>query len=186
MEKRVLLHICCGVCTLYCIERLKREGFSVTGFFFNPNIHPYDEYERRRDVTYEVGRITAIEIIEGAYDDAQWMETCGAYGGEREGGRRCYLCYEMRLRRALQLLKERNFDYFSTTLTISPHKDSKAVITIGQNLDRERFLAIDFKKKDGFKRTLELARQYNLNRQNYCGCVFSYTCKNGFTHSIGT
>jgi predicted adenine nucleotide alpha hydrolase (AANH) superfamily ATPase len=171
--RKVLLHICCGICSFSSIERLKEEGFYVEGFFYNPNIAPYEEYLKRRDVTFSVGEITGVKIIEGAYDMEKWKEVSQKYEAEGEGGKRCQLCYELRLAKTLKVYNENNFDYFTTTLTISPHKPSPLILSIGERLGGDKFLQIDFKKREGFKNTIDLAKKYNLYRQNYCGCIAS-------------
>ena len=171
--KKVLLHICCGVCAFASIERLKNEGYEVTGFFYNPNIHPLGEYKRRREVLSVVRESSGIEIIEGEYIPKEWFALCRHLKDEPEGGARCSICYGMRLKKTFSLSRELGFDYFTTTLTISPHKKSKVIFDIGKNIGGDKFLAIDFKKKDGFKRTNEIAKKYNVYRQNYCGCVYS-------------
>ncbi len=170
---KVLLHICCGVCAFGSIERLKNEGFYVTGFFYNPNIHPLREYERRRKVLDTVREKMEIEIIEGVYNPKEWFRLCKDYACEPEGGARCLVCYKMRLEETLFLSKKLFFDYFTTTLTISPYKKTGVIFEIGRRLEKEKFLDIDFKKKEGFKRAKELASKYNVYRQNYCGCVYS-------------
>jgi predicted adenine nucleotide alpha hydrolase (AANH) superfamily ATPase len=172
--KKILLHICCGICSLYSIKKLKELGFYVEGFFFNPNINPYKEYLRRKRVLEEVKKLVKIEIIEGEYDPFLWLDVCKDYKEEKEGGKRCSLCYELRLRRTFEVLKEKKFDCFTTTLTISPHKKSKVIISLGKSISSSHFFPIDFKKEEGFKKTIHLAKEFNLYRQNYCGCVYSY------------
>jgi len=171
--KKVLLHICCGVCAFASIERLKSEGYGVAGFFYNPNIHPLGEFEKRKDVLDIVRNATGVEIIEGDYIPKEWFVLCKHLKDEPEGGARCSICYRMRLKETFLLSKKLEFDYFTTTLTISPHKKSRVIFDIGKQVGADSFLAIDFKKKDGFKRTNELAREYNVYHQNYCGCVYS-------------
>ena len=172
-ENRVLLHICCGICALASIQQLKNKGYEVGGFFYNPNIYPKEEYQKRKQVAKEIGRITQIEIIEGDYKPDLWMDVCGDLSNEPEGKKRCELCYRLRLKETSRACQENNFDYFTTTLTISPHKQSNIISEIGVEVGKERYLICDFKKKDGFKKTIELANEYNLYRQNYCGCIYS-------------
>ncbi len=172
-QLKVLLHICCGVCGLYSIRRLKAEGFSVAGFFYNPNIHPEDEYRRRRQAAVILARQEKIELFKGPYRPRDWEDRCASYDSDREGGRRCRLCFKLRLEETYREASRRGCEYFCTTLTMSPHKVSAHVFEIGREIGRERFLAIDFKKQDGFKKTMALAKQYNLYRQTYCGCVYS-------------
>lgn len=171
--KTVLLHICCGVCALGAIERLKEQEDEVYGLFFNPNISPDEEYEKRKIAVKAAGEIAAVKIIEGRRDSEAWSAVCQKYRHEKEGQARCILCYELRLKETFRICVENNFDWFTTTLTISPHKNSKTIISLGRELGGDKFLAVDFKKKDGFKRTIELAKKHNLYRQNYCGCLFS-------------
>ncbi|HIE36458.1 MAG TPA: epoxyqueuosine reductase QueH [Candidatus Omnitrophica bacterium] len=172
--KKILLHICCGVCTLYPIEKLRGLGFYVEGFFFNPNIYPYKEYLKRKKVIEKVKDLIKIKIIEGEYNPFLWLDVCKDYKEEKEGGKRCFLCYELRLKRTFKVLKEKKFDYFTTTLTVSPYKKSKAIISLGREMTSSHFFPIDFKKEDGFKKTIQLAKEFGLYRQNYCGCIYSY------------
>jgi len=171
--KSVLLHICCGVCAFACIESLQSQGFTVRGLFFNPNIHPQEEYLKRSAAAARIADVTGIKTEEGPYVPKFWQDACAAYKDEREGGRRCRRCYELRLARTLSVCRKQNFDYFTSTLTVSPHKDSRVIFEIGERLDKDKFLACDFKKKDGFKKTIQAARKFNLYRQKYCGCVYS-------------
>lgn len=171
--KKVLLHICCGVCAFGAIDRLKEEGFKVTGFFFNPNVFPESEYVRRKEAVSKVSEITGVKMLDSQYDKEKWTIICQEYKDEPEGGERCLLCYDLRLRETLKICKENTFDYFTTTLTISPHKNSKIILEKGKELGGESFLTIDFKKKDGFKKTIDSAKKYNLYRQDYCGCEYS-------------
>jgi predicted adenine nucleotide alpha hydrolase (AANH) superfamily ATPase len=175
--KKVLLHVCCGVCALYAIEKLKEEGYLVEGLFFNPNIYPADEYERRKDTARQAAKIQGINMTEVDYEPLLWLEVCGGYKNEKEGGARCLLCYQLRIGKTFEIAREKGFDLFTTTLTISPHKDSTVISEIGKSIGSDLFLVIDFKKKEGFKRTMELAKQYNLYRQKYCGCIYSYENK---------
>ncbi len=171
--KKVLLHTCCGVCAYACIERLKEEGFSSTAFFFNPNVQPQTEYLKRKDSAYLVAQTLGIEIIEGEYNPGDWLKQMKPYSQEKEGGQRCLLCYRMRLEAAFNLSTQEGYDYFTTTLTISPYKKSSAIIDVGKSLGGDKFLPFDFKKKDGFKKSIAAAKEINLYRQNYCGCLFS-------------
>jgi predicted adenine nucleotide alpha hydrolase (AANH) superfamily ATPase len=171
--KKVLLHICCGVCALYCIEELQEEGFVVEGLFFNPNIHPYEEYQKRKDAAKIVAEHSGIPIFEDYYAVYDWCARCNAYDSDPEGGQRCLFCYELRLARTFAICREKEFDYFSTTLTVSPHKKSSDIIAIGQRIGREKFLCRDFKKNAGFEKTMRAASRLELYRQNYCGCIYS-------------
>ncbi|MCF7873721.1 MAG: epoxyqueuosine reductase QueH [Candidatus Omnitrophica bacterium] len=173
MQKKLLLHICCGVCACHAIKLLESERYSVTGFFYNPNIHPYKEYLRRKKETEKIAKLYNIKIIEGNYELNRWKDSCDQFRQEKEGGKRCNLCFKLRLEKTYQLTQENNFDYFTSTLTISPHKNSQKIFQIGENIGGNQFLNIDFKKKDGFKKTIEQAKKLNLYRQNYCGCIYS-------------
>lgn len=121
-SKKVLLHICCGVCAIASIKRLQEEGFQVTGFFFNPNIHPQEEYLKRLETAQKVSQITGIELITGPYEPDKWLSAMADYKEEPEGGARCLVCYWMRLGAAFQEAQKNGFDFFTSTLTISPHK----------------------------------------------------------------
>ncbi|MFA6282302.1 MAG: epoxyqueuosine reductase QueH [Candidatus Omnitrophota bacterium] len=171
--KKVLLHVCCGVCAFYCIQRLTKEGYYVESFFYNPNIYPEEEYLKRRFAAKEVATITKTKITEGPYVPQAWLKECQDYKDAKEGGERCLICYRTRLIATQKEARDKNFDFFTTTLTISPHKDNNIIAAIGQEVGGGAFLPVNFKKQDGFKKTLELAKKYNLYRQNYCGCIYS-------------
>ncbi len=172
-KKSVLLHICCGICALESINRLKQQEFKVIGFFYNPNIHPQKEYKIREDVVKEVSKFLEVEIIYGEYNPKEWFSICEKYSKEPEGSKRCSLCYELRLLKTFEILDKYKLDYFTTTLTISPYKNSTIIFSIGEQIGKEKFLKINFKKQDGFKKTIQLSKNLNLYRQNYCGCVYS-------------
>ncbi|MCM8787511.1 MAG: epoxyqueuosine reductase QueH [Candidatus Omnitrophica bacterium] len=171
--KKILLHICCGVCALHCIEYLKAQKFYVEGFFFNPNIQPQEEYQKRKEYVDRLTDLYQIKIITAPYEPKIWHDICDIYKDEKEGGNRCYLCYSLRLFKTYEVMLKNNFDYFTTTLTISPHKKSNTIFEIANKIDKDKFLAIDFKKQDGFKKTTYKASQFNFYRQNYCGCIYS-------------
>ncbi len=172
-KKKLLLHICCCGCASLAIERLQQAGYEVTGFFFNPNIHPRIEYEKRKADLKILREIFSLEIIEAAYLPREWFAVSKQYAREKEGGTRCRLCYAFRLAETARHCRERDYDLFTTTLSISPHKSSPLIFSVGQKIDAKRFLAEDFKKKDGFKKSVEFSRQHGLYRQNYCGCIYS-------------
>lgn len=175
----LLLHACCAPCSSYCLEYLA-EYFKITVFYYNPNIYPESEYAHR---VAEEKRLIAslpvknkIDFIEGRFDPSEFYDAVKGLETAKEGGERCFTCYELRLRETARLAKERGFDYFTTTLTISPLKNEAKLNEIGEALADEYgvlHLPSDFKKKEGYKRSIELSRQYSLYRQNYCGCVFS-------------
>lgn len=161
------------MCAIHSIRYLKEADFHVEGFFYNPNIHPEKEYLRRADVAKSVAEIENIPLSFGMYDVPLWMKECSKFADEPEGKSRCKACYRLRLEKTHEYMKERGFDCFITTLTISPHKDSSTVMQIAQDISKDSFLSIDFKKQNGFLKTMELAKKYNLYRQSYCGCIYS-------------
>lgn len=175
----LLLHSCCAPCSSYCLEYLS-QYFRVTVFYYNPNIYPEEEYYKRvaeqKHFIEQFPAKHAISFEEGVYDKERFYEMARGFEAEREGGERCFRCYEMRLREAAVLAKERKMDYFTTTLSISPLKNAMKLNEIGENLAREygvSYLYSDFKKKDGYKRSVQLSEEYGMYRQYYCGCVFS-------------
>ena len=174
--KRILLHICCGVCASSVVGKLREEDFEVIGFFYNPNIHPQEEYLKRQGVAREVARILGLELIRGAYDKDAWFSNTKGLENEPEGGRRCSVCFKMRLKETQKKARELNINKFTTTLTVSPHKSTKTINEIGRLISPSEFLASDFKKQDGFKLAMKFARRYNLYLQNYCGCIYNRKC----------
>jgi predicted adenine nucleotide alpha hydrolase (AANH) superfamily ATPase len=171
--KKTLLHICCGVCAFACIDYLKEKGFYVEGFFYNPNIAPEDEYTKRKNAARKACEINSIRLNEGIYDPTGWNAVCVVHAAEPEGGKRCNLCYELRLKETFRKTLELGFDFFTTTLSVSPHKKSEIINEIGILIAPKHFMPADFKKNDGFKKTMELAKTHNIYRQNYCGCIYS-------------
>lgn len=169
----MVLHVCCGVCAAGVVERLVSEGHQVLGFFHNPNIHPLDEYNRRLEVVRKVARELDFPLVEAPYTPEEWLRETEALAGEPEGGERCELCYRLRLKPTYLYMEENGWDAFTTTLTISPHKSAEVVNRVGWEIGDDRFLARDFKKKEGYRRTMKLAKKWGLYRQNYCGCKYS-------------
>jgi hypothetical protein len=176
----LLLHSCCAPCSSYVLEYLSRY-FRITVFYYNPNIYPDTEYAMRvREQQAFIRRFPAehpIDFIEGAYDTERFYEMARGLEGLPEGGERCFRCYELRLRETAKLAVQRGFDYFTTTLSISPLKNADKLNEIGGALGAEygvSYLYSDFKKKNGYKRSTELSREYGMYRQDYCGCVYSY------------
>lgn len=175
----LLLHSCCAPCSSYVLEYLS-EFFRITVFYYNPNIYPEQEYgkrmEEQKSLIERMSAVNPISFEEGRYDKERFYGMAKGLEKEKEGGERCFRCYELRLREAAKLAKEKGFDYFTTTLTISPLKNAQKLNAIGEKLAEEYgigWLPSDFKKKDGYKRSVELSREYGLYRQDYCGCVFS-------------
>lgn len=173
----LLLHACCAPCSSYCLEYLVPH-FDITVFFYNPNMDTEAEFVRRSaelERFIDSSQINVKVTIE-RYAPQEFYNAVRGLEAEPEGGSRCLKCYELRLRATAAYAAKNSFDYFTTTLSISPHKNAEALNEIGERLGFEygvRFLPSDFKKKDGFKRSIELSMQYGLYRQNYCGCVYS-------------
>ncbi len=171
----LLLHVCCGPCSTHVIDLLGRDH-EVTCYFYNPNIHPEGEYTRRMDTVRLYARKMDLDFIAGKYDSERWLELTRALRNEREGGMRCELCYGMRLEECARIASERGFEAFATTLTVGPNKKAEVINGIGRDLAGAhglRFLEADFKKKDGFRHSVEMSRAENMYRQDYCGCVYS-------------
>ncbi len=185
--KKLFLHSCCAPCSSYVLEYL-RGFFQITVFYYNPNITEEEEYLKRmaeqKRLIEEFNRQLVsgeasgypIEVVEGDYPQGLFFETVKGLEQCKEGGERCFACYALRLRKTAEQAKEAQADYFTTTLTISPLKNARKINEIGEKLSCEygiSFLPSDFKKKDGYKRSVELSKEYGLYRQDYCGCVFS-------------
>ena len=172
----LLLHSCCAPCSSYVLEYLS-EYFKITVLYYNPNISPKEEYEARvREQKRLIGEMDftyPVSFLEGNYVPEDFYEMAKGHENDKE---RCFLCYEMRLREAAEAAKMGNFDYFTTTLSISPLKNAQKLNEIGIRLAKEygiAYLMSDFKKKNGYKRSVELSAEHHLYRQDYCGCVFS-------------
>jgi predicted adenine nucleotide alpha hydrolase (AANH) superfamily ATPase len=174
---KVVLHICCGVCAAGAAEALAGEGHQVIGFFYNPNIHPEEEYQKRLDVARKVAAELNFPLEAGPYTPAEWLVLTDSLKDEPEGGSRCPVCYRMRLQKTFDFMLSNGADAFTTTLTISPHKSAQIINKIGREIGGDKFLVRDFKKKDGFKRAVQLAKKWELYRQDYCGCIYSMTQK---------
>ncbi len=170
---KVALHVCCGVCAAGAAEVLDGEGHQVLGFFYNPNIYPAEEYQKRLDVAIRVAKELNFPLEAGPYTPQEWLDLTGSLKDEPEGGRRCHVCYKLRLEKTHDHMSACGADAFTTTLTISPHKSAQIINGIGQDIGGDKFLVRDFKKKDGFKRAVEMARKWELYRQDYCGCIYS-------------
>lgn len=175
----ILLHSCCAPCSSHVITFLK-EYFDITIIYYNPNIYPYEEYKKRKDeqirLLNEIKSKNKLNIIDCDYDNNIYEKTIKGLEQEKEGGSRCYKCFWLRLDKTAQIAKENNYDYFSTTLTISPYKNSTVINEIGKELEtiyNITWLYSDYKKKDGYKKSIQLSKEYNLYRQNYCGCIYS-------------
>ena len=192
--KTLLLHSCCAPCSSYCMEYL-REYFRITVLYYNPNITQEPEYRKRVEEEkrlieaynrqLETGNLEGmnstsaaypIEIMEGAYAPQEFLELVKGKEQCPEGGERCFLCYEMRLKETARIAREKGFDYFTTTLSISPLKNAHKLNEIGERLATEcgvPYLVSDFKKKNGYLRSIQLSERFELYRQDYCGCIYS-------------
>ena len=177
IRPRLLLHACCAPCSSYVLEYLTKY-FDITVFFYNPNISPESEYLHRVN---EIKRLISemcptVNFIEGRYEPEKFYEMAKGLESEPERGARCVKCYRMRIEESAVIAKQGNFDYFTTTLSISPQKDSHVLNSIGKEISEIYdipYLYSDFKKKGGYKRSIELSAQFHLYRQNFCGCIYS-------------
>jgi len=173
--KKLLLHICCAPDATVVVERL-RTDYEITGFFYNPNIHPQKEYQLRVKEMEKLASQMDFPLKTGHYDDDRWFSLIKGLEEEPEGGKRCEICFHTRLQATAELAANLEFDLFTTVLTVSPHKNADLINKLGNAVAEKNnvsFLPENFKKKDGFKRSIELSKIYNLYRQNFCGCVFS-------------
>ena len=175
----LLLHSCCGPCSTCVIERLA-DHFKITVLYYNPNIYPEDEYYHRKQVELDFIKQfptkNKVEFLDCDYEPEKFNKAVCGYENCREGGERCYICYKLRMEETAKIGEKEKFEYFTTTLSVSPHKNSKWINEIGRSLEKEyniKYLPSDFKKKDGYKRSIELSCKYCLYRQRYCGCVYS-------------
>lgn len=175
----LLLHSCCAPCSSYVLEYLS-QYFQITDFYYNPNISPQEEYLKRVEELKRLIRTMPLknqaDFIEGKYDSERYFEFAKGLEKQEEGGERCFRCYELRLREAAILCRDGHYDYFTTTLSISPYKNAEKLNEIGESLAREygvKYLRSDFKKKGGYQRSIALSKEYHLYRQNYCGCIYS-------------
>ncbi len=171
----LLLHVCCAPCSTHVIDLLRREH-EVEAFYYNPNIHPAGEYEKRLAESKRYCRKIGAAFHLGEHDPEAWLRRVKGHEGDEEGGERCRICYRMRLEETARKARKMGFKFFATTLSISPHKDAKTINELGAEIGEKhglRFYGADFKKKDGFKRSVELSREHGMRRQSYCGCVFS-------------
>ncbi len=175
----LLLHSCCAPCSSYVIEYLSNY-FNITILYYNPNISPYEEYLKRKQEQIRLINTIKVKnklnIIDCDYDNDLYKKNIKGLENEPEKGARCTICFNLRLEKTAITAKDNNYDYFGTTLTVSPYKNSKLLNEIGEKLSKEYnipWLYSDFKKNNGYKRSIELSEKYNLYRQNYCGCIYS-------------
>lgn len=176
---RLLIHSCCAPCSSYILEYLTKY-FDITVFYYNPNIYPEEEYIRRVEEQQNLLKTMPfqypVKFVQGEYLPSDFYFTIKGQEAETEGGKRCYLCYGMRLKEAAKLARAGGFDYFATTLSISPYKNAEKLNEIGEQIAKEygvAYLPSDFKKKGGYQRSIQLSKEYGLYRQDYCGCVYS-------------
>ena len=176
---KLFLHSCCAPCSSYTLEYLSNY-FDITVYYFNPNISPKAEFDKRyaeqKRLIEALPSKHPIKLVCGEYNYNEFLKIAKGYENVPEGGERCFRCYRMRLESTAKLAKEQGFDYFCTTLSISPLKNSQKINEIGYEVAEKygiKWLPSDFKKKEGYKRSIELSREYQLYRQNFCGCVFS-------------
>lgn len=175
----LLLHSCCAPCSSYVLEYLS-QYFDITILYYNPNISPSEEFFKRvnemKRLIKEMPLCREIKFIEGKYDTERFFEMSKGLEHLEEGGERCFKCYRLRLEETAKAAQKDGFDFFTTTLSISPHKNAQVLNVIGKELSEKygvNYLFSDFKKKNGYKRSCELSQIYNLYRQNYCGCIYS-------------
>ena len=180
-KKRLLLHSCCGPCSSYVITYLTN-NFDITVLYYNPNIYPYEEYIKRKNEQIKIIELlnskskNNIDIMDCDYDNNLYEEKIKGLEMEPERGKRCEICYKLRIEKTANIAKENNYDYFCTTLSVSPYKNANLINKIGEEMERKykiKWLYSDFKKKDGYKKSIMLSQKYNLYRQNYCGCIYS-------------
>jgi hypothetical protein len=177
MKKKLLLHSCCAPCSTVVIDRLKKK-YDITVIFFNPNISPAEEHEKRKaeQVKYLENHLPEVKVITFDYDSLFFDRAVEGLESDKEGGGRCKICIYIRLSRTAQYAKENGFDIFATTLTVGPKKDSVMINNIGRRLEKPfevEFLNEDFKKRDGFLKSVQMSKDFDIYRQNYCGCKFS-------------
>jgi predicted adenine nucleotide alpha hydrolase (AANH) superfamily ATPase len=184
----ILLHACCGPCSTSCVERLAPD-YQITVYYYNPNITDREEYYLRRDTLLQFIRAFNeehtdsyfVSYLEGEHDPGRYIAKCGPLADEPEGGRRCLACFALRLGETDRQAKAHGFDYFTTTLSVSPHKNAENLHRAGQEAARAfgvRYLPADFKKRNGYLRSLRLSAEYSLYRQDYCGCLYSKNPEN--------
>jgi predicted adenine nucleotide alpha hydrolase (AANH) superfamily ATPase len=177
MKQDVILHICCGPCATYSIEHLNNNNYNITGYFYNPNIEPVEEYEKRLNTFIQyLDNVEINDLFVDDYDNEKWRDFVIEYKNEPEGGKRCEKCIEYRLKKTAEFCKKRKIKKFTTTLSISPHKNFEFIKKTGEQIAEKNgleFLPFDFKKNNGFKKSVEISKKYNMYRQKYCGCLFS-------------
>lgn len=177
--KKILLHSCCAPCSSYVITFLSN-FFDITILYYNPNIYPKEEYNKRKEeqikLINSLNTKNNLKYLDCDYENEVYNNAISGYENCHEGGSRCNICFNLRLEKTAKLAKENKFDYFCTTLTVSPHKNSKIINQIGEEISKKyniKWLYSDFKKNEGYKQSIDLSKKYELYRQNYCGCIYS-------------
>ncbi len=175
-KPKLLLHSCCAPCSSYVITYLY-DYFDITILYYNPNIYPYEEYKKRKDEQIRlISNFKGVKIIDCDYDNDIYNEVIKGLENEPERGSRCTKCFYLRLDKTGEIAKKNNFEYFGTTLTVSPYKNARLLNEIGEVISKKydiKWLYSDFKKNDGYKKSIELSKKYDLYRQDYCGCIYS-------------
>lgn len=176
---KLLLHACCAPCTSYVLESLA-PYFDITIFYYNPNMNDINEYDKRyaefEKLLNGLNLSDKVKVIKPEYDSNEFLEKASSYAELKEGGMRCHICYQLRLEKSAIYAQENNYDFFATTLTVSPYKNADLINQIGLMLEDKykiKYLPSDFKKNNGYKRSIELSKQFNLYRQVFCGCIYS-------------
>lgn len=175
-KDKIVLHACCGICSGYPVSFLKDAGYQVIVYFYNPNIYPAEEYKKRLEAEKTLCEHFDCELVVAKYEPEEFYDVALGLEQEPEKGKRCDKCFELRLENTAEFAKSRGIENFTTSIVISPHKNFQKLSEIGQKIAQEKdlnFLAVDFKKKDGFLKTNKISRELGLYRQNYCGCKFS-------------
>lgn len=176
MQNKVLIHACCAICLGYPHQRLTQDGYDVSVLFYNPNIYPQSEYKQRLDEVIRFCSVTKTPLFIIEDNEQVYYDFVNGLEHEQEKGLRCEKCFELRLNKTAEFAKNNNFDFFTTTLSVSPHKNFNQIKSVAENVANNyniKYLAYDFKKQNGFKITNEIANSYGFYRQNYCGCKFS-------------
>jgi predicted adenine nucleotide alpha hydrolase (AANH) superfamily ATPase len=179
VKKNLLLHVCCAPCATAVFEALKKY-FTVTAFFYNPNIQPDTEYQKRLENVQKLCRMQDIALVIPDYDDGFWLKKTAGFEQEPEGGSRCSVCFKVRISRMVGAAQAMGIETVATTLSVSPHKNAGLINNIGSEAAHGTgvdFLERDFKKQDGYRKSCELSRHYGLYRQHYCGCLYSLPMK---------
>ena len=176
MQNKILLHACCAICSGYPITLLKEMGYEVIVYYYNPNIYPESEYQKRLEAQRTLCSHLGVELIEGEYNPEEFYTAAKGFENEPEKGARCDKCFALRLSKTAELAKKLGIQEFTTSIVISPHKNYQKLTEIGERIAKEQnltYIAIDFKKRDGFLKSNKLAKELNLYRQHYCGCKFA-------------